>query len=119
MELDEKQKANQQKLERHKLWLKACENILFICPCCQGHCLNDTNPALKNFSQYSKCNFDYKLEHHPRSLFKKDIYWYRVQGVKKFFYQARIVGLNTSKNMHKVEVTSIFPESILLKLSRE
>jgi len=28
------QKENEEKTLKHKLWLKACENIMFVCPCC-------------------------------------------------------------------------------------
>ena len=71
---------------RHKLWLKACENILFVCPCCQGYCLYEKlTESKKEFSMFSVCNFNYKLEHHPRHFLRKDIYWYKVQGIYKMF----------------------------------
>ena len=48
-------KTTQQDLElkkiKHKLWLKALQNILFVCPCCQGYCLTDKlTPKSREFS---------------------------------------------------------------------
>ena len=42
-----KQKEKEEKITKHKLWLKACENILFVCPCCQGYCLNEKLTDMK------------------------------------------------------------------------
>jgi hypothetical protein len=39
-------KDREQRKTKHKLWLKALQNILFVCPCCQGYCLND-NPNMR------------------------------------------------------------------------
>ena len=36
-----KLKELEQKKTRRKLWLKASQNVLFTCPCCQGHCLEE------------------------------------------------------------------------------
>ena len=41
---DQKSKELEERKLKHKLWLKAVQNILFVCPCCQGYCLNDDKP---------------------------------------------------------------------------
>lgn len=58
----------------------------------------------KTFSQYSMCNFQHKLEHHPNSLIKKDIYLYYRNGVKKLFYLCKINGVMKQKTLHRVEI---------------
>jgi len=112
-------KEREQRKLRHKLWLKAIQNVLFVCPCCQGYCLND-NPQLRKleFSQFSVCNYNYKILNHPRSFLRRDVYWYRVQGIKKLFYLAKFVGLNKSKQLHKIEVLQT-SQTHQIKLSKE
>lgn len=88
---------------RHKLWLHVVQNVIFVCPCCQGHCL-DLNPApgKKLFSKYSLCNFLQKINNKPRSFLNKVIYWYRGYGVNKSFHLAKINGMVMQRNYHKV-----------------
>jgi hypothetical protein len=70
-------KELEEKKMKRKMWLKASQNVLFFCPCCQGHCLNEDNaPDKKTFSVNSICNFKYKLDHHPKSFVRKELYVY-------------------------------------------
>ena len=108
---------------KHYLWLKALQNILFVCPCCQGYCLTDNKPNLKDpsneFSSRSVCNFNDRILNHPKSFSKTDLYWYRkTSSKKKVFQMARIIGIVKNKPVHKVEILSN-SQLIHIKLSRE
>ena len=101
-------KDQEVKQVRSRLWLKAIENVLFVCPCCQGYCLVDNSKAsqTREFSKASVCNFNDRIVNHPRSFRTRDIYWYRAFGGRRSFVLAKIAGLNKEKALHKVEVLS-------------
>lgn len=102
--VDDKKKENEDWKNKRKMWLKASQNILFICPCCQGHCLTEDTKK-HSFSMHSICNLNFKLEHHPKSFLKKEIYMYlSSNGVKKLFKLCKIVGIVKHKALHRVEI---------------
>jgi|TARA_B110001450_G_C17655112_1_gene494858 hypothetical protein len=72
-EKTKEQKEKDAKKLKHKLWLKAQQNILFICPCCQGMCLIEDKENQQNldFAKFSICNFNHRIMNHPKEFLKK------------------------------------------------
>jgi hypothetical protein len=102
------QKDKEIKKHKHKLWLKAQQNILFICPCCQGVCLIEDKQKQKNldFAKYSICNFNHRILNYPNDFLKKEFYWSRLTCNKRKFQLAKVIGVCKPKNIYKVELLS-------------